>query len=116
MSFLSSIAPRLVNPFTPCSSTLRASFLKSTRYASSSAATAATKKTPRSRPLIARYTDEVPFELARVQSGVNVNLRDYAKQKELGRISYDLKTVDGMVHPAEGPNFIGALLDLRVEV
>ncbi|KAE9389023.1 hypothetical protein BT96DRAFT_926766 [Gymnopus androsaceus JB14] len=50
--------------------------------------------------------DEVPFELARVQSGVNVNLRDYAKQKELGRISYDLKTVDGMVHPAEGPNFI----------
>ncbi|KAJ4481271.1 hypothetical protein J3R30DRAFT_3656858 [Lentinula aciculospora] len=47
--------------------------------------------TPRARPLIARYTDQIPFELAR----------------EMGRISYDLKTVEGIVHPAEGPNFIG---------
>ncbi|KAG6840941.1 hypothetical protein C0991_003125 [Blastosporella zonata] len=64
-------------------------------------------KTTASRPLIARYTDKVPFELARVQSGSNVRLRDYETQVKLKRFSYDLKLQDGMVLPADGPNFIG---------
>ncbi|KDR80316.1 hypothetical protein GALMADRAFT_242683 [Galerina marginata CBS 339.88] len=66
----------------------------------------ATKAIP-SRPLIARYTDKVPVDLARVQSGRNVKLRDYETQVKLKRFSYDLKLVDGKVLPAEGPNFIG---------
>ncbi|KAG6833155.1 hypothetical protein H0H87_010542 [Tephrocybe sp. NHM501043] len=66
----------------------------------------ATKATP-SRPLIARYTDKVPFELARVQSGTHVKLRDYETQVKLKRFSYDLKLQDGKVLPADGPNFIG---------
>ncbi|KAG5641115.1 hypothetical protein DXG03_005978 [Asterophora parasitica] len=66
----------------------------------------ATKSTP-SRPLIGRYTEKVPVDLARVQSGKNVKLRDYETQKSLKRFSYDLKLQDGIVLPAEGPNFIG---------
>ncbi|KAF8064051.1 hypothetical protein FPV67DRAFT_1628977 [Lyophyllum atratum] len=66
----------------------------------------ATKATP-SRPLIGRYTDKVPVDLARVQSGRNVKLRDYATQLKLKRFSYDLKLQDGNVLPAEGDNFIG---------
>ena len=58
------------------------------------------------RPLIGRY-NHVPVELARVQSGRNVRLRDYETQKALKRFSYDLKLVDGKVLPADGPNFIG---------
>ncbi|OJT11714.1 hypothetical protein TRAPUB_11776 [Trametes pubescens] len=58
------------------------------------------------RPLIGRYT-HVPVELARVQSGRNVRLRDYETQKALKRFSYDLKLVDGRVRVADGPNFIG---------
>ena len=60
------------------------------------------------RPLIGRYTDVVPTELARVQSGRNIRLRDYEQQRANGRLSYDLKLKDGKVLPAEGPNFIGA--------
>ncbi|KAG5638123.1 hypothetical protein H0H81_001726 [Sphagnurus paluster] len=66
----------------------------------------ATKLTP-SRPLIARYTEKVPVDLARVQSGRNVKLRDYETQVKLKRFSYDLKLQDGKVLPAEGDNFIG---------
>lgn len=50
----------------------------------------------------------VPVELARVQSGRNVRLRDYETQKTLKRFSYDLKLIDGKVRVADGPNFIGA--------
>ncbi|KAG6850367.1 hypothetical protein H0H93_014321 [Arthromyces matolae] len=60
-----------------------------------------------SRPLIGRYTDKVPVDLARVQSGWSVKLRDYETQREQKRFSYDLKLKDGLVMPAEGPNFIG---------
>jgi len=59
------------------------------------------------RPLIGRYIDKVPVDLARVQSGRNVRLRDYETQKALKRFSYDLKLQDGLVMPADGPNFIG---------
>lgn len=59
-----------------------------------------------SRPLIGRY-DHVPVQLARVQSGTKVSLRDYEIQRKLKRFSYDLKLVDGKVMPANGPNFIG---------
>ncbi|KAJ7490589.1 hypothetical protein FB451DRAFT_1079381 [Mycena latifolia] len=61
-------------------------------------------------PLIARYAPgtALPVDLARVQSGMNVRLRDYETQKKLKRFSYDLKVQeDGLVHPAEGPSFIG---------
>ncbi|KAG6916843.1 hypothetical protein DXG01_005142 [Tephrocybe rancida] len=64
-------------------------------------------KAPPSRPLLGRYTDKVPVDLARVQSGRNVKLRDYETQVKLKRFSYDLKLQDGKVLPAEGPNFIG---------
>ncbi|KAJ7696699.1 hypothetical protein B0H17DRAFT_1168043 [Mycena rosella] len=63
-----------------------------------------------SRPLIARFAPgtPLPVDLARVQSGLNVRLRDYETQKALKRFSYDLKVQpDGLVHPADGPNFIG---------
>ncbi|KAH8092570.1 hypothetical protein BXZ70DRAFT_1010661 [Cristinia sonorae] len=59
------------------------------------------------RPLIARHTETFPVDLARVQSGLNVRLRDYEKQVALKRYSYDLKLVDGKVWPAKGDNFIG---------
>ncbi|KAI0709003.1 hypothetical protein C8Q76DRAFT_741854 [Earliella scabrosa] len=63
--------------------------------------------TPGSRPLLGRY-NHVPVELARVQSGTNVRLRDYEQQKALKRFSYDLKlSPDGLVLPATGDNFIG---------
>ncbi|KAH9931962.1 uncharacterized protein B0H18DRAFT_988909 [Fomitopsis serialis] len=67
--------------------------------------TYATAPTP--RPLLGRY-NHVPVELARVQSGSNVNLRDYEQQKALKRFSYDLKlSPEGLVLPAKGDNFIG---------
>ncbi|KAG6860972.1 hypothetical protein C0995_005208 [Termitomyces sp. Mi166 len=66
-----------------------------------------TTKAPPSRPLIGRYTDKVPVDLARVQSSRNVKLRDYETQRELKRFSYDLKLQNGKVLPADGPNFIG---------
>ncbi|KZT72027.1 hypothetical protein DAEQUDRAFT_723681 [Daedalea quercina L-15889] len=62
---------------------------------------------PSARPLLGRY-DHVPLDLARVQSGKNVKLRDYEEQKALKRFSYDLKvSPDGFVLPAKGDNFIG---------
>lgn len=61
---------------------------------------------PTPKPLIGRY-NTFPVDLARVQSGVNVRLRDYETQVALKRFSYDLKLVDGLVMPANGPNFIG---------
>ncbi|KAG6827096.1 hypothetical protein H0H92_013228 [Tricholoma furcatifolium] len=64
-------------------------------------------KAPASRPLLGRYTDKVPCDLARVQSGRNVKLRDYETQVKQKRFSYDLKLKDGVVMPADGPNFIG---------
>ncbi|KAH9840293.1 uncharacterized protein C8Q71DRAFT_746822 [Rhodofomes roseus] len=64
-----------------------------------------TKSTP--RPLLGRY-DHVPIELARVQSGNNVTLRDYQQQKALKRFSYDLKlNSDGVVSAASRDNYIG---------
>jgi len=51
--------------------------------------------------------DQVPVDLARVQSGRHVRLRDYDTQKGLKRFSYDLKLRDGEVWPAEGDFFIG---------
>ncbi|TFK93981.1 hypothetical protein K466DRAFT_642504 [Polyporus arcularius HHB13444] len=65
-----------------------------------------TAKAPSPRPLLGRF-DHIPVDLARVQSGTNVRLRDYEQQKALKRFSYDLKLKDGLVHPAEGDNFIG---------
>ncbi|KAI0319166.1 hypothetical protein OF83DRAFT_1055476, partial [Amylostereum chailletii] len=62
------------------------------------------------RPLIARYAPgaALPVDLARVQSGLNVRLRDYEKQKALKRFSYDLKVdTDEVVQPSPGPNFTG---------
>ncbi|KAJ7054406.1 hypothetical protein C8F01DRAFT_995402 [Mycena amicta] len=52
-------------------------------------------------------TTNVPVELARVQSGKKVTLRDYETQRALKRFSYDLKLQNGYVEPAPGPNFIG---------
>jgi hypothetical protein len=62
------------------------------------------------RPLIGRY-DRLPTELARVQSGKKVSLRDYETQRAEKRYSYDLKLVNGLVMPAKGPNFIGMLFE-----
>ncbi|KAH9819415.1 hypothetical protein DFH28DRAFT_23889 [Melampsora americana] len=61
----------------------------------------------KARPLIGRYTERIPYELARVQSGRFVNLRDYETQVKLKRFSYDLKLKDGKVMPAKGDQFIG---------
>ncbi|CDO74786.1 hypothetical protein BN946_scf185001.g34 [Trametes cinnabarina] len=59
---------------------------------------------PSPRPLLGRFDH---IDLARVQSGTNVRLRDYEQQKALKRFSVDLKLKDGLVHPAEGDHFIG---------
>lgn len=67
---------------------------------------ASAAKAPSPRPLLGRF-DHIPIDLARVQSGTNVRLRDYEQQKALKRFSFDLKLKDGLVHPAEGENFIG---------
>ena len=63
------------------------------------------------RKLLGRY-DVFPYDLARVQSGTSVKLRDYASQNRLKRISYDLTLKDGQVWPAEGEHFIGKILRL----
>lgn len=60
------------------------------------------------RPLLGRYKDQVPVDLARVQAGKHVRLRDYESQIKLKRFSYDLKLKDGKVYPAEEDHFIGA--------
>ncbi|CUF53889.1 Hypothetical protein, putative [Bodo saltans] len=48
-----------------------------------------------------------PRTLYRVQPKIAVNLRNYETQMALGRTSYDLKTVNGLVMPAVGEEFIG---------
>jgi len=58
------------------------------------------------RKLLGRY-NAFPCDLARVQSGASVKLRDYASQIALKRSSYDLNLKDGQVLPAEGEYFIG---------
>jgi len=68
---------------------------------------AGTRRAASPRPLLGRFTDSFPLELARVQSGKSVNLRDYDSQVKLKRLSFDLKTHDGKVLPALGPNFLG---------
>ncbi|KAG0151643.1 hypothetical protein CROQUDRAFT_36532 [Cronartium quercuum f. sp. fusiforme G11] len=77
------------------------------RCSSTATGTPATARKLKARPLIGRYTDAFPCELARVQSGRLVNLRDYETQVKLKRFSYDLKLQDGKVIPAEGNTFIG---------
>ncbi|KAH9454147.1 hypothetical protein Pst134EB_014243 [Puccinia striiformis f. sp. tritici] len=68
---------------------------------------AGTRKAPEPRRLIDWHPDTFPVELARVQSGRNVNLRNYESQVKLKRLSFDLKTHDGKVLPALSPNFLG---------
>ncbi|KNZ55673.1 hypothetical protein VP01_2615g3 [Puccinia sorghi] len=68
---------------------------------------AGTRRAASPRPLLGRFTDSFPLELARVQSGKSVNLRDYDSQVKLKRLSFDLKTHNGKVLPALGPNFLG---------
>jgi hypothetical protein len=92
------------------SSIFNASRLACRRTYATAGTTGAAKPKKPSRPLLGRYTDTFPCELARVQSGRNVHLRDYEEQRKLGRVSYDLKLKDGKVMPAEGPNFIGPCL------
>ncbi len=59
------------------------------------------------RPLLGRY-DYLPCELFRINNSNRVTLRDYKKQIESGRTSYDLRThEDGLVHPKLGPMFEG---------
>ncbi len=41
----------------------------------------------------------LPFTLYRIQSRLPVTLRDFDKQREMGRDSYDLKLFDGLVKP-----------------
>ncbi|PLW07854.1 hypothetical protein PCANC_24720 [Puccinia coronata f. sp. avenae] len=76
-------------------------------YATSPARPAGTRKASTPRALLGRYPDTFPIELARVQSGRTVNLRDYESQVKLKRLSFDLKTHDGKVLPAMGENFLG---------
>ncbi|KAK0463147.1 uncharacterized protein EV420DRAFT_1158643 [Desarmillaria tabescens] len=59
------------------------------------------------KPLLGRY-DYLPCELFRINASKKIILRDYNKQIESGRISYDLRThEDGLVHPKPGPMFEG---------
>jgi hypothetical protein len=56
--------------------------------------------------IVKRY-NMFPRTLYRVQSKMNVYLRNHETQMSLGRTSYDLKTVDGLVMPAVGDKYIG---------
>ena len=51
-----------------------------------------------------RFT-QLPISLYRIQAKPQVKLRDFAEQMALGRTSYDLKTVNGLVMPMEGDTF-----------
>lgn len=54
----------------------------------------------------ATHRSALPVDLARVQSGFNIRLRDYYTQKALGRSNYDVTMkVDGIVHLAKGLNY-----------
>ena len=55
--------------------------------------------------LIGRYSDFVPIDLYRIQSGEKVRLREYERQMARGLASFDLRLDhegDGLVHPATG--------------
>jgi hypothetical protein len=57
--------------------------------------------------IISRFK-QVPITLFRIQSRLEVSLRDHATQMAAGRTSYDLKIgADGFVHPAQGDTFTG---------
>ncbi|KAF9347040.1 hypothetical protein BGX26_001445 [Mortierella sp. AD094] len=48
----------------------------------------------------------MPEEMARVQNGLEVKLRDHATQKSRGSFSFDLTLQpNGLVHPFEGTHF-----------
>ena len=55
---------------------------------------------------VKRY-EIVPCTLYRVQAKLPVRLRNYDEQMALGRTSFDLKVIDGLVRPAVGPEFTG---------
>jgi len=51
-----------------------------------------------------RFT-RLPYALFRVQRRLPVALRDHDEQMAQGRTSFDLKSVNGIVHPMEGDKF-----------
>lgn len=59
------------------------------------------------KQFVKRFT-KLPITLFRVQPRLPVNLRDFDTQQAKGRPAYDLKIhPDGLVHPADGDEFIG---------
>jgi len=58
--------------------------------------------------IIGRYRT-LPVELFRIQSCMNVRLREHERQMKAGRKAFDLRLheADRKVHPAEGDVFIG---------
>ncbi|KAE8189224.1 hypothetical protein CF336_g5829 [Tilletia laevis] len=59
-------------------------------------------------PLIGRYTDSFPVELFRVNGGDRIFLRDYHKQRSLGRNGFDITLgEDQLVHPRPGADYSG---------
>ena len=67
-------------------------------------------KANQAQRILGRYSDQFPYELARVQTGINVQLREFEEQKRLQSFSYDLQfQKDGKVHPILDDEFIGAL-------
>jgi hypothetical protein len=51
-----------------------------------------------------RFT-QLPYSLFRIQRRFPVALREYSEQMALGRTSFDLKTINGVVHPMQGDTF-----------
>jgi hypothetical protein len=51
-----------------------------------------------------RFT-RLPYSLFRVQRRLPIALRDHDEQMALGRTFFDLKSVNGIVHPMEGDKF-----------
>jgi hypothetical protein len=56
--------------------------------------------------IIGRFT-VAPIGLFRIQTGQSVKLREYYRQKELKRMSFDYRSTDGIIKPATGSDFIG---------
>lgn len=56
---------------------------------------------------LVRKFKTLPITLYRIQARRTVNLREYETQMAKGRASYDLKLHNGLVHPAEGDEWIG---------
>jgi hypothetical protein len=56
--------------------------------------------------IVKRY-NMFPRTLYRVQPKMNVSLRNHETQVSLGRTSFDLKTVNGLVMPAVGDKYTG---------